>query len=439
MRTCRRCGPSCQTTSGSTRTRRRMPASTSRRTVGPSSRRATGAPSGCGRPTTGRCPSSSVRRAPSWAPSGSRGPTGAPTAPSTPRPGSSPGRGGGGSEGRCGPRCSPSPSARWGPSRRSARPWSTTRRRSASHAPSATTTPTVRCSRNRGRSCSTCVSTGRRGTPRAGRGTSSSRVSTRPCPSSASSRDRSPRVNPPTLAAVLDGVRAVLLDVDDTIVDTQEAMVAAGTEAAAAIWPYRSGVDHRAMAQRYYDDPERWFPRYASGDVPFDTMRSGRLAEVAVAFGLEVPDGAHRSFEDAYAPAFRSAQRLFPDVPGLLSAAGQEGLPVALLTNSAHAPTRVKLEALDLAERFEVVVTTDTLGFGKPDARVYLEACRLLAAEPAQVVCIGDNVEWDVLGAEAAGLRAVWLDRAGRGGRRGATSRNGKSEPRRGPPGPAPP
>ncbi|WP_256792507.1 HAD family hydrolase [Terrabacter sp. Ter38] len=191
---------------------------------------------------------------------------------------------------------------------------------------------------------------------------------------------------PPTLATVLDGVHAVLLDVDDTIVDTQEAMVAAGTEAAAAIWPHRPGADHRAMAQRYYDDPERWFPRYASGDVPFDAMRSGRLAEVAVAFGLEVPDGAHRSFEDAYAPAFRSAQRLFPDVPGLLSAAQQAGLPVALLTNSAHAPTSVKLEA-----------------------------CRLVGAQPHRVVCIGDSIEWDVLGAQAAGLRAVWLDRPGLG------------------------
>jgi putative hydrolase of the HAD superfamily len=58
-------------------------------------------------------------------------------------------------------------------------------------------------------------------------------------------------------------------------------------------------------------------------------MRSGRLSEVAEAFGLEVPDEAHRSFEDAYAPAFRSSQRLFPDVPGLLAAAEGLGLPVA--------------------------------------------------------------------------------------------------------------
>jgi putative hydrolase of the HAD superfamily len=218
----------------------------------------------------------------------------------------------------------------------------------------------------------------------------------------------------PSAADALRGVEALLLDVDDTIVDTRAAMVAAGAEAAASLWPHRTG-EHRAMAQRYYDDPEGWFPRYASGDVPFDVMRARRLGEVATAFGLDLPDGAHARFEDAYAPAFRRAQRLFPDVPGLLEAAHRGGLPVALLTNSAQTPTQVKLEALELVDRFEVVVTTDTLGFGKPDPRVYLEACRLLGAPPDRVVCVGDSIAWDVLGAEAAGLRAVWLDRDGRG------------------------
>jgi putative hydrolase of the HAD superfamily len=221
-------------------------------------------------------------------------------------------------------------------------------------------------------------------------------------------------VSTPDLQAVLRGIRALVLDVDDTIVDTEGAMVQAGTVAAAAVWPEWQG-EHRAVAQRYYDDPERWFQRYAAGDVGFDAMRAGRLGEVARALGLDLPEGAHRRYEDAYAPAFRSAQRLFPDVPDLLEAAQGRGLPVALLTNSAHAPTRVKLEALGLHDRFDVVVTTDTLGFGKPDARVYLEACRQVGAEPGEVVCLGDSLEWDVLGARAAGLRAIWLDRAGAG------------------------
>jgi putative hydrolase of the HAD superfamily len=191
-------------------------------------------------------------------------------------------------------------------------------------------------------------------------------------------------------------------------------MVVAGTHAARALWPGRDG-DHVAMAERYYADPERWFPRYASGAIAFEDMRSGRLAEVARAFRADLADDAHGVFEDAYAPAFRDAQRLFPDVPELLAAAEQVGLPVALLTNSASAPTRVKLEALRLAARFDVVVTTDTLGFGKPDPRVYREACRLVGVEPEAAVCIGDSLAWDVIGARRAGLRAVWLDRAAAG------------------------
>jgi putative hydrolase of the HAD superfamily len=87
-----------------------------------------------------------------------------------------------------------------------------------------------------------------------------------------------------------------------------------------------------------------------------------------------------------------------------------------LLTNSTRVDTAIKLEALELAARFDqVVVTTDTLGFGKPDPRVYLEACRLVDAEPARAACIGDSLEWDVVGAIAAGLRGIWLDRAGTG------------------------
>ncbi|MEO5743717.1 MAG: HAD family hydrolase [Terracoccus sp.] len=216
------------------------------------------------------------------------------------------------------------------------------------------------------------------------------------------------------LIAELAGIRALLLDVDDTIVDTRAAMVTAGSLALGALWPDRH-ADHAAMAVHYYEDPERWFPRYASGEVQFDDMRVGRIQEVARAFGVAVPAGALARYVRAYDPAFRGAQRLFEDVPDLLDLARVMGLPVALITNSAAAPTTLKLEALDLLDAFDAVVTTDTLGFGKPDPRMYLEACRRVDTLAAACVCVGDSLAWDVLGARDAGLRAVWLDRAGVG------------------------
>lgn len=210
------------------------------------------------------------------------------------------------------------------------------------------------------------------------------------------------------------GIRALVLDVDDTIVDTRGAMVEAGTIAAAALWPERGDL-HVAWAQRYYDDPARWFRRYAAGEASYETMRAARLAEAAEAFDLDLPPTAGHLYEEAYAPAFRSAQRLFPDVLGLLDAADARGLPMALLTNSSQEPTLMKLEVLGITDRFVAVITTDTVGVGKPDPRVYAAACQQAGAAPEESVCIGDSLEWDVHGASAAGLRSVWLDRAGVG------------------------
>ncbi len=213
------------------------------------------------------------------------------------------------------------------------------------------------------------------------------------------------------LATELAGIRGLVLDVDDTIVDTRAAMTQAGTCAAKALWPDLTDA-HRLMAQRYYDDPGRWFHRYAAGEISSQRMRLERLGDVAGAFGVTLPEDALERYLAAYVPAFRRAQRLFDDVLDLLTVAETGGIGVVLLTNSTTPDTTIKLEALGLADRFaDLVVTTDTLGFGKPDPRTYLEACRLAEADPSQTVCVGDSIEWDVFGALAAGLRAVWLRR----------------------------
>lgn len=213
----------------------------------------------------------------------------------------------------------------------------------------------------------------------------------------------------PSLQTELSGIEGLVLDVDDTIVDTRAAMLAAGAVAVTHLWPERA--DPSVLAQRYYRDPAGCFRRYAAGEMAFEQMRLARLVDVAEHHGLPVPGERElAAFEAAYAPAFATSQRLLPGALELVAAARSRGLAVGLLTNSAAAPTQVKLDALGLAGAFDAVVTRDTLGIGKPDPRVYLHACSLLAIEPARAVCVGDSLEWDVLGAQAAGLRAVWLE-----------------------------
>lgn len=211
-------------------------------------------------------------------------------------------------------------------------------------------------------------------------------------------------------------VTAVLLDIDDTLVDTTAAMIGAGAVAMADVWPQQTPEWHQRAAIRFRSDPGGFFRRYTAGELDFMTMRAHRLAEVGAAHGLPVPADAIEAFEAAFRPAFVARQRRYDDVLPFLQACDDAGIAVGALTNSSEAATLPKLEVTGLRERLDGVVSRDTLGFGKPDPRVFRFACERLGSCPSQTAYVGDEWDADVIGARGAQLRPVWLRRDGRTG-----------------------
>ena len=55
----------------------------------------------------------------------------------------------------------------------------------------------------------------------------------------------------------------------------------------------------------------------------------------------------------------------------------------------------------------------DRFGVGKPDPRVFVEACRLLGTAPERTAYVGDELDIDARAAVSAGLIGVWVDRPG--------------------------
>jgi putative hydrolase of the HAD superfamily len=206
-------------------------------------------------------------------------------------------------------------------------------------------------------------------------------------------------------------ISALLLDVDDTLIDTRAAMVAAGRAAVAELWPHVGTGVHHAAGVHFHGDPGGYFGRFTRGEMSFAQMRQARVADLLESFPLRAIGEVTRRFEDAYAPAFSANVRLFDDALPLIQAASTAGIPTGLLSNSSSDYTQLKLEITGLAGVFAAVVTRDTLGFGKPDARAFQHACRLLGAAPAQTIYVGDHIEIDAIAAQEAGLCAVWLQR----------------------------
>lgn len=218
--------------------------------------------------------------------------------------------------------------------------------------------------------------------------------------------------------AGVDGPRpcdGLILDIDDTLVDTDAALRTAARAAALEVWPTSNATVRERFAELFLTDPEGVFGRYTAGELRFHEMRKARIAVAAERSGLLWEARRYRRFCSGFDPAFAAAQHLFSDAMPAVAAAERWGIAVVLLTNSSSPATRMKLQVLGVSDRFERVVTTDTLGIGKPDPSVFLHACELAGAAPEACVAVGDNYANDVVAARDAGLRALWLDRSGRG------------------------
>jgi HAD superfamily hydrolase (TIGR01549 family) len=85
-------------------------------------------------------------------------------------------------------------------------------------------------------------------------------------------------------------------------------------------------------------------------------------------------------------------------------------------------PAGEKLRALGLEGRFAPVLcaTDREIGAFKPSPRGFLRACEVWRLAPSEVLYVGDRIEVDAAGAEAAGMRCVIIgaerDRSGSAG-----------------------
>jgi putative hydrolase of the HAD superfamily len=108
-----------------------------------------------------------------------------------------------------------------------------------------------------------------------------------------------------------------------------------------------------------------------------------------------------------------AAWELFPDVLPSLERLRGKGAALGLITNYDTRVFRV-LEALGLAPLLTTVVIPAHAGAAKPDAAIFAFALARAGVAPSEALHVGDEIGDDYEGAEAAGLRSVLIDRAGK-------------------------
>jgi len=179
------------------------------------------------------------------------------------------------------------------------------------------------------------------------------------------------------------GLRAVLLDLDGTLLDTAPDMALAL---------------NRLRADEGLDE------------LPFEQIRPhvshGALRLIRLAFGEPDPvrfEALRGRFLDIYRSGLAIRTRLFDGFDEVLPAIEQAGMRWGIVTNKPGWLTDPLLAALGLDRKSACVVSGDTLPERKPHPMQLLHAAALLGLEPRECVYLGD-AERDVQAARNAGM-----------------------------------
>ena len=211
--------------------------------------------------------------------------------------------------------------------------------------------------------------------------------------------------------------RAILIDLDDTLLDDTSYADGCWADACAVAESRLPGVDinHlRAAIDRqsswFWSDPER----HLTGRLDLRRNTRAILEQVFAKLSIGDTDLAHEVAE-TYRDLREERSTLFPGATDALDRLRAEGVRLGMMTNGAAAAQRAKIERFGLGHYFDHIVIEGEFGAGKPDRRVFEALLSALGAAPEDAWAVGDNLEFDVLAPMQLGLHGIWVDLWGTG------------------------
>ena len=183
------------------------------------------------------------------------------------------------------------------------------------------------------------------------------------------------------------GLRAVLFDLDGTLIDSAPDLAGASNDMRLA----------RGLPALPY---ERFRPM----------VGSGARGMVGAAFGVGPEEAGFQALRDEFLSRYelRMTQdtRVFADMLPVLKALEARACLWGIVTNKAMRFTEPLVRALGLQGRAAVVIAGDTTAHAKPHPAPLFEAARRMGIEPGQCAYVGDDLR-DVLAGRAAGMTTV--------------------------------
>ena len=209
-----------------------------------------------------------------------------------------------------------------------------------------------------------------------------------------------------------ENIRAVLLDLDDTLFDHQHC----AREALLGVRGLHdglAGLDPPALESAHSKILEELHLEVLAGRLKLDAARVERFRRLYLAAGVEADGALVSQTAESYRTRYIQARKPIEGAAAFLEAIRARAKVVIVSNNLLH-EQQEKLRGCGLDRYVDVLVVSEDVGFSKPHPRIFEIALERAGVRPSESVMVGDSWTNDVQGARALGIRAVWFNRNGR-------------------------
>ncbi len=203
-------------------------------------------------------------------------------------------------------------------------------------------------------------------------------------------------------------VRAVLFDLDDTLFDHRHCATASLRSLHGRYECFR-GLSFEELERVHRALLEELHVEVMLGRVNVDAARRERFRRLFLTAGAPATDALAAEAAAGYRRAYLEARRAITGAAELLARV-RERARVVIVSNNIVEEQRGKLQHCGLDRFVDALVVSEEEGISKPDPEIFRRALARVPCAPAEAVMLGDSWAADIVGARAAGIRAVWLN-----------------------------
>ena len=203
--------------------------------------------------------------------------------------------------------------------------------------------------------------------------------------------------------------KAIFIDIDDTLLDYIPCCREAFDAAMRNLTPSLEEREGERLFHLFFEISGRLFSEAKHGKYTIAEVMDLYPKEFIAAIGY--PESAVDPFKHAFRAAWGETHTLVPEAKEMLDILRTKGYRLFAASNSFGHLQRRRLERAGILPYFEDTYISMDIGYDKPDIRFFQEALRRCGLQPNEVLMIGDSMTTDVLGAQAAGIEALFFDR----------------------------